>query len=322
MPYNIDYFCDTMRFNSPVALPEIARISSSRIIGPKDVSATGINEIHMVETGDITFVDHPKYYDKALQSAATFIIINKEVEVPDGKSLLFSDDPFSAYVSIVRHFRPFVPMDAAISSTAMVGEGTILQPGVHLGNHAIVGRDCIIHPGVVIYDHCIIGDRVTIHAGTVIGADAFYFKRRPEGYDKMVSCGRVIIEDDVEIGASCTIDKGVSGDTVIGKGTKFDNMVHIGHDTVIGRNCLFAAQVGVAGVVRVEDDVILWGQVGVQKDLVIGKGAVVLGQSGVPKSLKGGVTYFGSPVREAREKMKELALIKRLPEIIEHLGDS
>ncbi|MGR6087283.1 MAG: UDP-3-O-(3-hydroxymyristoyl)glucosamine N-acyltransferase [Arcticibacter sp.] len=311
-----------MRFNSPVALSEIARISNSRIIGPSDVSAYGINEIHMVESGDITFVDHPKYYDKALQSAATYIIINKEVEVPDGKSLLFSEDPFSAYVSIVRHFRPIAPMDAAISSTATIGQGTVLQPGVHVGNHAIIGRDCILHPGVVIYDHCIIGDRVTIHAGTVIGADAFYFKRRPEGYDKMVSCGRVIIEDDVEIGASCTIDKGVSGDTVIGKGTKFDNMVHIGHDTVIGRNCLFAAQVGVAGVVRVEDDVILWGQVGVQKDLVIGKGAVVLGQSGVPKSLKGGVTYFGSPVREAREKMKELALIKRLPEIIEHLGDS
>ena len=139
-------------------------------------------------------------------------------------------------------------MDAAISSTAMIGQGTVLQPGVYVGNHAIIGRDCIIHPGVVIYDHCIVGDRVTIHAGTIIGADAFYYKRRPSGYDKMVSCGRVISEDDVEIGASCTINKGVSGDTVIGKGTKFDNMVHIGHDTVIGRNCLFAAQVGLAKV--------------------------------------------------------------------------
>jgi UDP-3-O-[3-hydroxymyristoyl] glucosamine N-acyltransferase len=147
----------------------------------------------------------------------------------------------------------------------------------------------------------------------VIGADAFYFKKRPAGYDKMLSCGRAIIRDRVEIGANCTVDKGVSGDTVIGEGTKFDNHVHIGHDTVIGKNCLFAAQVGVAGVVVVEDDVILWGQVGVQKDLVIGKGAVVLGQSGVPKSLEGGITYFGSPVREAREKMKELAMIKRLP---------
>jgi UDP-3-O-[3-hydroxymyristoyl] glucosamine N-acyltransferase len=171
-----------------------------------------------------------------------------------------------------------------------------------------------------LYDHTEIGDNVIIHANTVIGSDAFYFKRRPEGYDKMVSCGRVIIHDDVEIGASCTVDKGVSGDTIIGKGTKIDNQVHIGHDSVIGKNCLFAAQVGIAGVVTIEDDVILWGQVGVQKDLTIGKGAVVLGQSGIPKSLEGGKTYFGSPVQEAREKMRELAFVKQLPGIIEKLN--
>jgi len=135
----------------------------------------------------------------------------------------------------------------------------------------------------------------------------------------MLSCGRVVIHDNVEIGANSTIDKGVSGDTVIGKGSKLDNLVQVGHDTVIGKNCLFAAQVGIAGVVKIEDDVILWGQVGVQKDLTIGKGAVVLGQSGIPKSLEGNKTYFGSPVRDAREKMKELALIKQLPEIIEKL---
>ena len=128
----------------------------------------------------------------------------------------------------------------------------------------------------------------------------------------MVSCGRVIIGNKVEIGASCTIDKGVSGDTIIGEGTKMDNQVHVGHDTVIGKNCLFAAQVGIAGVVTIEDDVILWGQVGVQKDLTIGKGAVVLGQSGIPKSLEGGKTYFGVPAGEAREKYKEIAGIKML----------
>jgi UDP-3-O-[3-hydroxymyristoyl] glucosamine N-acyltransferase len=135
----------------------------------------------------------------------------------------------------------------------------------------------------------------------------------------MISCGRVIIENQVEIGALCTIDKGVSGDTVIGHGSKLDNQVHIGHDTVIGKNCLFAAQVGVAGVVTIEDDVILWGQVGVQKDLTIGKGAVILGKSGVSKSLAGGKVYFGAPVEEARDKWKELALIRKLPSIIEEL---
>ncbi len=310
-----------MNFSKPVRLTELAELTKTRVIGNGDLTVAGINEIHMVRPGDITFVDHPKYYEKALSSAATFVIINKEVPAPEGKALLFSDDPFRDYVSIVKHFRPFEPSAAAISPSAKIGEGTIIQPNASVGNHVTIGKNCLIHSGVVIYDHCIIGNDVTLHANTVIGADAFYFKRRPDGFDKMVSCGRVIIEDRVEIGASCTIDKGVSGDTVIGWGTKLDNQIHIGHDTVIGKNCLFAAQVGIAGVVKVEDDVILWGQVGVQKDLVIGKGAVVLGQSGIAKSLEPGVTYFGSPVREAREKMKELAMIKRLPEIIKLLDE-
>lgn len=311
-----------MKFTKSVPLSDLAKLTGSRVIGDANALVQGINEIHMVTPGDITFVDHPKYYDKALQSAATFVIINKEVAAPAGKSLLFSDDPFRDYVAIVKKFRPFEPSSSAISNSASIGEGTVIQPNAFVGNHVTIGKNCVLHPGVSIYDHCVIGDDVIIHSNTVLGADAFYYKRRPEGYDKMVSCGRVVIGNRVEIGACCTIDKGVSGDTVIGDGTKLDNHIHIGHDTVIGKNCLFAAQVGVAGVVVIEDDVILWGQVGVQKDLVIGKGAVVLGQSGISKSIEGGVTYFGSPVREAREKMKELAMIKRLPELIKILDDS
>jgi UDP-3-O-[3-hydroxymyristoyl] glucosamine N-acyltransferase len=317
------YFCEqsirVMKFEKVVQLQELAELTGSRVIGDARLGVTGINEIHMVTEGDITFVDHPKYYEKALGSAATYVIINKEVTCPEGKSLLFSDDPFRDYVKIVNHFRPFVSASKSIADSAVIGKGTIIQPNVFVGNHVKIGSNCVIHPGVSIYDHCVIGDDVIIHSNCVLGADAFYYKKRPSGYDKMLSCGRVVIHNRVEIGACCTIDKGVSGDTIIGEGTKLDNHIHIGHDTVIGRNCLFAAQVGVAGVVRIEDDVILWGQVGVQKDLVIGKGAVVLGQSGIAKSLEGGVTYFGSPVREAREKMKELALIKRLPELIQLL---
>lgn len=308
-----------MKFDKPVRLDELATLTGSRIVGDGGASVIGINEIHMVGEGDITFVDHVKYYDKALSSAATFIIINKEVTPPAGKSLLIHNDPFTAYNTIVKQFRSFRPSSAAVSPSARIGTGTLIQPGAFVGNDVRIGNNCVIHSNVSIYDHSIIGDDVIIHANTVIGADAFYFKRRPLGFDKMISCGRVIIHDRVEIGACCTIDKGVSGDTVIGEGTKMDNMVHVGHDTVIGRNCLFAGQVGIAGVVTIEDDVILWGQVGVQKDLTIGKGAVVLGKSGVPKSLEGGKTYFGSPTQEAREKMKELALVKQLPYIIEKL---
>lgn len=314
-------FLRIMKFQKAATLGELAQLTGSKVIGNAKDFVLGINEIHKVEGGDITFVDHPKYYSKALMSDASFVIINKEVEAPAGKSLLFSEDPFLAYNTIVRKYRTFEPSTQAISQSAGIGEGTVLQPGVFVGHDVSIGKNCLIHSNVSIYDHTQIGDNVIIHANSVIGSDAFYFKRRPEAYDKMIACGRVIIHDKVEIGAGCTIDKGVSGDTVIGEGTKLDNMVHIGHDTVIGRNCLFAAQVGIAGVVTIEDDVILWGQVGVQKDLTIGKGAVVLGKSGVPKSLEGGKTYFGAPTQDAREKMKELAFIKQLPGIIEKIKE-
>ena len=307
-----------MKFEQPVSVQWLAEFTGAKLVGNDKQQATGINEIHKVQHGDISFVDFEKYYNTCLNSAATVLIINKEVDCPAGKTLLVIQDPFSAYVKIVTRFRPFEPASKMISDSAVIGEGTHLQPGVFVGNHVRIGKNCLIHPNVTIYDHSVIGDNVIIHAGVVIGADAFYFKRRKDRevqYDKMESCGRVIIEDFVEIGAGTTIDKGVSGDTIIGRGTKLDNHIHIGHGAVIGKNCLFAAQVGIGGKALIEDEVILWGQVGVSKDLTIGKGAVVLAQSGVPSSLEGGKTYFGSPVGEAKPKMREMGWIKRIPEI-------
>lgn len=311
-----------MQFDKAVSVQWLASFTGAKLVGDADQMATGINEIHKVTKGDISFVDFEKYYDKCLNSAATVIIINKEVPCPAGKTLLVHDDPFTAYVSIVKHFRPFEPATKMVSDSAVIGEGTHLQPGVFVGNHVTIGKNCLIHPNVTIYDHTIIGDNVVIHSGTVIGADAFYFKRRKEResqYDKLESCGRVIIHNNVEIGAGCTIDKGVSGDTIIGLGTKLDNHIHIGHGAVIGKNCLFAAQVGIGGKAIIEDEVILWGQVGVSKDLTIGKGAIVYAQSGVAQTIEGGKVYFGSPVEDAKTKMRELNWIKRIPEIWERL---
>jgi UDP-3-O-[3-hydroxymyristoyl] glucosamine N-acyltransferase len=191
---------------------------------------------------------------------------------------------------------------------------------VFIGNHVAIGSNCIVHPNVSIMDHCIIGNNVIIQAGTTIGSDAFYYntkKDRDVWYKKMPNCGRVLIADDVEIGAGCTIDRGVSHDTVIGKGTKIDNMVHIGHDTIVGENCLFAAQVGIAGATTIGNGVILWGQVGVSKTITIGDNAVLMAQSGTAKSLDANKSYFGSPAEDAREKMKELVWIKRIPELWE-----
>jgi UDP-3-O-[3-hydroxymyristoyl] glucosamine N-acyltransferase len=308
-----------MKFDSPQTLKEIAGLIHARFVGDPDFLVSGINEIHMVEPGDLTFVDHSKYYDKALKSEATTIVINKDVDPPAGKALIISDHPFDDYVFLVTTFRPFEKAVSAISPSAGIGEGTIIQPGAFVGNHVKIGKNCIIHANASIYDHCVIGNNVIIHSGAVIGADAFYFQRRPEGYKKLESCGRVILEDNVEVGALTSIDKGVSGDTIISFGTKFDNHVQVGHDTYIGRNCLIGAFCAIAGVTRIEDDVILWANVLVNKDLVIGKGAIVLAGSGTEKSLEGGKTYWGIPAIEARKKWREVAALKMLPDILQRL---
>ena len=305
-----------MRFNEPVPLSHIASLINARLVGNESASATGINEIHKVESGDLVFVDHPKYYRKCIESAASFIIINQETDFPPEKALLITEDPFEAYQTIVRHYRPFQPSMKAVSDTAVIGEGSVIMPNTYIGNQVVIGKNCVIHPNVTILDHCVLGNEVVIQSGTVIGSDAFYYNKKTNRdihYKRMLSGGRVVIGDAVEIGAGCTIDRGVSGDTRIGDGTKMDNLIHVGHDTVIGKNCLFASQVGIAGATTIEDNVILWGQVGVSKTLTIGAGAVINAQSGVPASLEGGKAYFGSPVVESREKMKEFVWIKRIP---------
>jgi UDP-3-O-[3-hydroxymyristoyl] glucosamine N-acyltransferase len=307
-----------MRFEKPVPITEIARLIGAEIIGEEEGAASGINEIHMVEEGDLVFVDHPKYYRKCIESPATYIIINQKTEFPPHKALLLVSEPFEAYLKIVQHYRPFESSFKQKSDTATIGENTVIMPGAFIGNHVSIGDGCVIYPNVVVMDHCVIGDNVIIQAGTVIGSDAFYYNKKTNRgvhYKKMLSCGRVVVEDFVEIGANCAIDRGVTGDTVIGAGTKIDNLVHIGHDTIIGKNCLFAGQVGIAGATKIEDEVILWGQVGVSKTLTVGKGAEVYAQSGVKDTIEGGKKYFGSPVEDAITKKKEFVWIKRIPQL-------
>ncbi|MBP4139770.1 UDP-3-O-(3-hydroxymyristoyl)glucosamine N-acyltransferase [Flavobacterium geliluteum] len=308
-----------MKFPKVHSLEEIANLLNCEFIGDKNFEVLGMNEIHVVEPGDIVFVDHPKYYDKALQSAATIVLINKKVDCPEGKALLISDDPFRDFNTLTRHFKPFQATNVSISISSTVGEGTVIQPNCFIGNNVTIGKNCIIHSNVSIYDHTVIGDNVIIHAGTILGADAFYYKKRPDGFDQLLSGGRVVIEDNVGIGALCTIDKGVTGDTTIGAGTKLDNQVHVGHDTVIGKKCLIASQTGIAGCVIIEDEVTIWGQVGTTSGITIGAKAVIMGQTGVTKSVEGGKSYFGTPIEESREKLKQLANIKKIPEILNKL---
>jgi len=308
-----------MKFKDPQNLQKIASLLDCEFIGREDFPVLGMNEIHVVQKGDIVFVDHPKYYDKALNSAATVILINKEVACPEGKALLISDDPFRDFNKLTNHFNPFIAARAVIAEDAVIGKHTIIQPNVFIGNNVVIGSDCLIHANVAIYDNTIIGNGVTIHAGTVLGSDAFYYKNRPEKFDKLLSGGNVVIEDHVDIGALCTIDSGVTAATTIGEGSKLDNQVHVGHDTVIGKRCLIASQVGIAGCVLIEDFVTIWGQVGITSGITIGEKAVISAQSGVSKSLPGHKSYFGTPADDFRKKYKELASIRLIPDIIEKL---
>lgn len=316
---------EAMIFPQPQTLQHIASHIQAEIIGDAQALAHGINEIHRVQPGDLCFVDHPKYYEKCLHSQATHIIINTaDVTVPPGKNLLVCADPFEAYLSIARQYRPVVAQQEMIASNAVIGEHTTIMPGVFIGQHVRIGQHCTIHPNAVIHAYTQIQDHVVVGAGCIVGGDAFYYntkKNRDHWYKRMESCGHVVLENGVELGSGCTIDRGVTADTRIGAGTKLDNMVHIGHDTQIGRNCLLAAQVGVAGGVVIEDGVTLWGQVGVSKTLTIGSGAVVLAQSGVPGNLEGGQQYFGTPAVPAAEKRRELVWVKRIPTLWNKVHD-
>src|SRR5690606_24680124 len=175
-----------MKFPQQHSLKQIAGLLDCSYVGDDDFPVLGMNEIHVVTPGDIVFVDHPKYYDKALQSAATIVLINKEVDCPEGKALLISDDPFRDFNTLTLHFNPFVASKESVASSAIIGEGTVIQPNVFIGSHVKIGKNCLIHPNVTIYDNVTIGNNVTIHSGTVLGSDAFYYKNRPEGFDKLI----------------------------------------------------------------------------------------------------------------------------------------
>ena len=301
-----------MKLPFPISISEIATSINAELIGDHTLIATGINEIHKVEPGDITFVDVKKYFDKSLNSAATFIILNERVAPPPGKALLLHPKPFEAYNNLALRFRPYSTLKSPISQDAIIHPTAIIEPGVVIANNVTIGEHTHIAANAVISEHTHIGKNCLIGAGALIGTDAFYFKKYETGYKKWRSAGRVIIQDNVDIAAGCTINKGVSGDTIIGEGTKIDCQVHIGHGVVIGKNCLIAAQTAIAGKVIIEDDVVIYGQVGVAQNIRIGAKAILLAKTGVSKDLAGNITYYGTPAQEVREAYKELATLRQL----------
>ena len=302
-----------MNFPKPIPVAELAERTGARLIGDATLVAHGINEIHKVRAGDVMFVDNKKYYKPALQSAATIILIDAEAECPPGKALLVLDNPFTAYNNLIKTHRPFVPQTVQIDPTAEVHPGAIIEPNVIIGPHVRVGEGTYLQSNVVLQSYVEIGRNCIIQSGSILGNDAFYFKNHGSHFEKFRSGGRVLIEDEVDIGAGCTIAKGVSGDTVVGAGSKLDCQVHLGHGVVLGKKCLLAGQVGIGGKTVVGDAVVLYGQVGIAQNLTIGDRTVVLAKSGVSKSLAGGKVYFGSPAGEVKTRYKELAALRHLP---------
>lgn len=324
-----------MKITSTQTLASIAQLFGVRYVGPADLPVTGINEIHRVEVGDITFVDVEKYFKKALGSAASVVIINQEIVPPAGKGLLLHEDPFTLYNQITEHFRPHIPLDTAgepklgknvrIGRNVVFGVGVTVGDDVEIGHNVVIGSHVTIGSGtqilanVTVYDHCEVGNYCCIQSGAIIGGEAFYYKKRPYGRDKMLSKGTTILEDYVHIGANTTVDRGVSAETRIGYHTKIDNLVQIGHDTVVGKRCIIAAHTGIAGACNIGDDVILWGQVGITSGVTIGDGATLMAKSGVISNLEGGKVYIGMVAKDLKKGWRELAALDKLPDLLKLL---
>jgi UDP-3-O-[3-hydroxymyristoyl] glucosamine N-acyltransferase len=302
-----------MRFTSPKYIEDIAAVLQRDFQGPAKHTVNGLSEINQAETGDLIFVDHPKYYNKALASKANTIIINEQIERPDGKALILSEKPFEDYNSLCKIFFPKITLGS--NENQKIASSAIIAENVSLGNNIKIGAHTRILPGAVIMDNVDIKDHVIIGPNAVIGHNAFYYNTKNSKHTLMNTIGGVKIESHVEIGAASTIDAGVSSNTIIGEGTKIDNLVQIGHDTVIGMNCIIASGTGIAGCVTIKNNVSIWGQVGCASKVTINDNVIVLAQSGISKDLEEGKTYFGTPCVEAKQKFRELAALRNLPKL-------
>ena len=314
-----------MILQHPLTLDELIQLIGHPVTvkGNTSVTVTGLNELHSVQQGDLSFADNGRYYNRALKSEASVLLVNDgELECPPEKTLLVSEDPLRDYLAVVEHFVHFTPQSTPIHPTAVIGEGTVIQPLVFIGENVRIGKNCIIHSNVSIYADTVIGDNVVIHSNSTIGADACYFQKRDDGWLKLTSCGDTYIGNDVEIGCNCCIDRGVSGTTYIGDGTVFDNLVQVGHDTHIGKRVLLGAQCGIAGCTYIDDDCKIWAKAAVNKDLYIAKGTVLLALSAIDKDVKEeGRTLFGMPAGDAQQRWREMAMMRKLPDLFRELEE-
>jgi UDP-3-O-[3-hydroxymyristoyl] glucosamine N-acyltransferase len=328
----------------PITIKELADLCGARIEGgDADRLIHSAADISTAQPGQVTQLTNSKYALHLKNSAASACLIAEGFmtqDVPETLALLVCRDPELAFIEAVKHLHPERTYPSAVAPQAVlaagvtlgeavhigpyavIGEGTaigdhsVILAGAYLGNNVKIGRGCRIHPYAVIYDDVEIGDHVTIHAGAVVGADGFGYKFRNGAHVKVPQIGNVRVEDHVEIGANTCIDRGALGSTVIGAGSKIDNLVQIGHNNKVGRHVIMCGQTGVSGSCTIGDYAILAGSSGIADHVTIGQGAVVLARSGVAGDIPAGAHYFGSPAKDKKTAYKEQVAIQKLPELI------
>ncbi len=319
-------------------LKELAESVGGEAEGDTRVTIKGVAGIKEAGVGEITFIANMKYIGDLVSTRASAVIAAPGIDV-GGRPCLRAKNPYFAFAKVLTLFTPkkkfpkgvmggahvspeaHVGQDAAIYSNVFVeagvriGDRSVLYPGVYVGEVSYLGEDCIIYPNVVIREGVRIGDRVIIHGGTVIGGDGFGYATDAGIHHKIPQIGGVVIEDDVEIGANVTIDRGALGDTIIRRGTKIDNLVQIAHNVVVGEDSIIVSQAGISGSTEIGHHVVLAGQVGLVGHIKIGDGVQVGAQSGVMNDIEAGQTYLGSPAMPHREFLKVQAVLRKLPEL-------
>ena len=326
-------------------LGEIAGLINGELIGDGDLIITGFSGIKEAKEGDLTFLANAKYFALAQATKASAIITPRDTTL-NGKTIIRTDNPSLAFSNLLtkvgaQSFPNFKGIDASasiakdavigrnvsigpfvvIESGAKIADNTVIYSGCFIGHHTSIGRDCLIYPNVTIRESIVIGDRVIIHSGTVIGSDGFGFVTVEGRHVKIPQIGQVVVENDVEIGANVTIDRARFEKTVIGEGTKIDNLVQIAHNVRLGKHCLIVSQAGISGSTILEDNVTLAGQVGIVGHITIGAGAVVAAKSGVSNSIPPKTVYWGFPAKEISEAKRVNAGLQRLPHYIKIIND-
>ncbi len=318
---------------------QIAAACGGRLEGP-DAEITGLAGLKEAKAGDLSFLANPKYADYLKTTGASCVIVPTGTRTDPSRTYLVSDNPYLTWAKAVTMFvrataertapgvhpsavvepsakidpSAFIGAQAVVEAGAEVGPGTVIMPLVYIGKKSRVGRDCLLYPNVTVRESCVLGDRVILHSGVVIGSDGFGYAKDGARQYKIPQIGHVIVGDDVELGANVTVDRGAFGPTVIGRGTKVDNLVQIAHNVRIGEDCVIVAQSGVAGSTKLGDRVVLAAQAGVVGHIEIGDDSIVGAQSGVPKSLPPKSIVFGYPARHHMKAKRIEAVVDRLPE--------